>query len=147
MAYPPLDQGEGIHLPLPPPWSGGGKPRYTIIMVKIHNLHKFLGVRKELRQNQTPTEEKLWWYLKDKKLGEKFRRQHSVEAYILDFYCKKKKLIIEIDGGIHKTKANQEHDAIRDEFFTSLGYKTLRFSNDDVEKNINEVLGKIKSCL
>jgi very-short-patch-repair endonuclease len=62
-------------------------------MSKIHNISKLSDRRKELRKNQTPQEEKLWWYLRDKRSGIKFRRQHSIGGYILDFYCKDKKLI------------------------------------------------------
>ena len=72
--------------------------------MRIHNIQKLLSRRKDLRKNQTPQEEKMWWYLKDKRLGVKFRRQHSVSGYILDFYCKEKRLIVEIDGGIHQIK-------------------------------------------
>lgn len=113
-------------------------------MRKIHNLHKLLDRRRELRKNPTPEEEKFWWYLKEKKLGFKFRRQHSVSGYILDFYCKERKLIIEIDGGVHRTKDAQEYDAVRDKFFIDLGYKVLRFSNDDINQSIDVVISKIK---
>ena len=103
--------------------------------------------RRELRKNPTSEEEKLWWYLKEKKLGYKFRRQHSAGGYILDFYCKEKKLIVEIDGGIHRTKEAGQYDQARDKYFTGLGYKVLRFSNSEVEKSIDMVLTKINSCL
>ena len=116
-------------------------------MVKIHNISKLSDRRKELRKNQTPQEEKLWWYLKDKRLGTKFRRQHSVSGYILDLYCKDKRLIIEIDGGVHQNKEAQEYDLVRDKFFVELGYEVLRFSNNDIEQNIKEVINKIKSKL
>ncbi len=116
-------------------------------MVKIHNINKLLDRRKELRKNQTPQEEKLWWYLKDKRLGVKFRRQHSVSGYILDFYCKKKKLIIELDGGVHGTKEAKEYDEVRDKFFKELEYKVLRFKNSEIEKDIKKVIAKIKSYL
>jgi very-short-patch-repair endonuclease len=115
--------------------------------MKIHNIQKLLDRRKELRKRQTKQEEKLWWYLKDKRLGFKFRRQHSVGGYILDFYCKEKRLIIEIDGGIHQTKENSEYDKIRDKFFTELDYKVLRFRNGEVEENIKRVIEKIKFFL
>ena len=101
--------------------------------------------RKELRKNQTPQEKILWWYLKDKRTGHKFRRQHSVGGYILDFYCAENKLIVEIDGRIHNTPEAREYDQIRDKFFTDLGYKILRFSNDEISKDINSVIEKIKS--
>jgi leucyl-tRNA synthetase len=115
--------------------------------MKIHNIQRLLERRKELRKNQTPQEERLWWYLRDKRLGIKFRRQHSVGGYILDFYCKEKRLIIEIDGGIHLQKENKEYDEVRDKYFEELGYKTLRFTNNEVENNIKKVLEKIKSHL
>ena len=86
----------------------------------------------------------MWWYLKNEKLGRKFRRQHSVGGYILDFYCREKKLIIELDGGIHQTVEAKEYDQIRDKYFTDLEYKVVRFLNEEVEKNIDEVLKKIK---
>ena len=114
-------------------------------MVKIHNIQRLSDRRKELRKNQTPQEEKLWWYLKDKRLGYKFRRQHSVGGYILDFYCPEKILIVEVDGEIHKTSEAREYDAIRDKFFNDLDYKVLRFKNDEVDKDIKKVVEKIKS--
>jgi very-short-patch-repair endonuclease len=113
----------------------------------IHNLHVLSGRRKELRQNQTPAEEKLWWYLKDKRLGKKFRRQHSVDGYILDFYCKEKRLIVELDGEIHNSKDAQEYDRARDKFFIDLEYKVLRFKNSEVESNIEAVIKTIKANL
>ena len=92
-------------------------------------------------------EEKIWWYLKSDKLGKKFRRQHSVGGYILDFYCKEKKLIIEIDGGIHQSSEVKEYDSLRNKYFTQLEYKVLRFLNEEVEKNIEQVIRKIKENL
>ncbi len=115
--------------------------------MKIHNIHKLVDRRKELRKNQTSQEEKLWWYLKDKRLGIKFRRQHSVSGYILDFYCKEKKLIIELDGKIHNTREAKGYDEVRDKFLTDLDYKVLRFSNAQIEQNINEVLSTIQNHL
>jgi very-short-patch-repair endonuclease len=116
-------------------------------VTKIHNIRKLLDRRRELRQKPTLQEEKLWWYLKDKRLGYKFRRQHSVGGYILDFYCKEKKLVVEIDGEIHRTKENREYDDVRDKFFKELGYKVLRFPNKQVEENVKEVVKIIKNHL
>lgn len=116
-------------------------------MVRIHNLHNLSDRRKDLRKNPTKTEEKLWWYLKDKRLGQKFRRQHSAGGYILDFFCKEKRLIVEVDGEIHKTKEHEEYDRVRDEFFKGLEYKILRFSNNEVENNTSKVLDEIRANL
>ncbi len=115
----------------------------------VHNSQKFLDRRRELRQNQTKAEEILWFELRNNKLGAKFKRQHSIGGYIADFYCQKYKLIIELDGEIHNVKENLECDNVRDKFFTSLGYKVLRFKNEEVEDKdeVEEVLKKIKNCL
>lgn len=116
-------------------------------MIKIHNIHALSDRRKELRKNQTSTEEKLWWYLRDKRLGVKFRRQHSVGGYILDFICKEKKLIIEVDGEIHNKKGNKEYDVVRDKYFEELGYRVLRFRNDEVESDVKEIVKEIKKYI
>lgn len=65
----------------------------------------------------------------------------------MDFICKEKRLIIEIDGIIHQTPEAREYDKVRDKFFTELDYKVLRFKNDEVENDTNEVVAKIKTCL
>lgn len=85
--------------------------------------------------------------MKDKRLGVKFRRQHSISGYILDFFCKEKRLIIEIDGKIHQQKKNKEYDEVRDKFLTSLDYKVLRFTNEQVESDINKIIEEIKMNL
>lgn len=115
--------------------------------MQIHNIRRLLDRRKELRKNQTKTEEKLWWYLKDKRLGFKFRRQHSVGGYILDFYCKEKRLIIEVDGEVHNTKEAREYDKVRDKYFEELDYKILRFKNEEVENDVKKVVSKIQEFL
>lgn len=116
-------------------------------MELIHNNKILKNRRRELRKNLTKTEEILWWYLRDKKLGVKFKRQHSIGGYILDFYCAEKKLIIELDGEIHNTKEAKEYDEVRDKYFKELGYKTIRFLNKEVEDNIESVIEKITAEL
>lgn len=116
-------------------------------MSNVHNNKIFIERRKELRQNATPAEKKLWWYLRDNKLGAKFKRQHSVGGYILDFYCAKKKLIVELDGEVHNTEEAKEYDTVRDKFFKELGYTTLRFKNGEVESDMEKVLEEINKIL
>ncbi len=111
----------------------------------VHNNQVLLERRRGLRKNQTETEKKLWWQIRGNILGVKFKRQHSIGGYILDFYCAEKKLIIELDGEIHNTKEAQEYDAVRDKYFSDLGYRTIRFLNEGVEKEIEKVLDKIKA--
>jgi very-short-patch-repair endonuclease len=116
-------------------------------MSKIHNNRVLKERRVELRRKETPTEEKLWFELRNNKLGAKFKRQHSVGGYILDFYCAKKKLIIELDGEVHNSTEAKEYDAVRDKFFRELGYKTVRFLNREVENDIEKVLERISKNL
>ena len=113
-------------------------------MSKIHNNRILKERRMELRRKETSSEEKLWFELRNNKLGEKFKRQHSIGGYILDFYCAKKKLIIELDGEIHNTKEAREYDAVRDKYFKELGYTTLRFLNREVEDDVEKVLDGIR---
>jgi len=96
----------------------------------LHNLGHLKDRRKELRNNLTPAEAKLWTMLKDKALkGRKFRRQHSIENYIADFYCPEEKLIIELDGNVHNAAAQAVYDQQRDNRLRELGYTVLRFEN------------------
>ena len=98
---------------------------------------------KTMRNNATVAEDVLWQQLRAKKLGCKFRRQHPVLNYIPDFVCVEKKLIIEVDGGYHENVAQLELDKSREEHLREFGYKVIRFSNDEVLYNIEEVLKKI----
>ncbi|MDD7884792.1 endonuclease domain-containing protein [Flavivirga sp. 57AJ16] len=111
---------------------------------KIHN-HKYLEeYRKELRNNSTSAEATLWTFLQKKQLkGRKFRRQHSIKNYIVDFYCASEKLIIELDGAYHLNVAQQNYDQERTEALENLGFKVLRFENKSVFKDSANVLEEI----
>ncbi len=103
---------------------------------------------KQNRINQTKAESILWEELRNRKLDDcKFRRQHPVEAYIPDFICLDKKLIIEIDGDYHDSKEQKKLDEHRTEIFTGKGYKVLRFTNHQVETQLTDVLQKISESL
>lgn len=105
---------------------------------------KTLDYSKKLRKEQTSAEKLLWSNLRNRKLkGFKFRRQHPVKSYIVDFYCPEKLLSIEVDGEIHLTKEQNEYDKCRTEELNLLGIKEIRFSNKEIEKNISAVLKKI----
>ncbi|MCX6752089.1 MAG: endonuclease domain-containing protein [Candidatus Nomurabacteria bacterium] len=112
-------------------------------MKTINNIKKLFPRRKELRNNSTPQEILLWLKLKNSQIGLKFRRQHSIGGYIIDFYCPTKKLAIEIDGSQHFTKDSQKYDEIRTKFFEGLSIKVLRFTNTEINTNIDGVLQKI----
>lgn len=86
---------------------------------------------RELRQKQTKAEEIFWELVRNRNfLNLKFRRQHQIGSYIVDFYCDEHRLVIEFDGEIHQLEERQKHDAKRDKFLQSTGFKVLRFAND-----------------
>ncbi len=90
----------------------------------------------------TEFEQKLWFHLRDRRFCKaKFRRQVSIQKYIVDFVCFEKRVIIELDGSGHNNQ--QEYDQKRDEFFKSQGYKVLRFWNNELSNNFNEVMDVI----
>ncbi|TCD08626.1 imidazole glycerol phosphate synthase subunit HisF [Pedobacter frigidisoli] len=102
---------------------------------------------KQLRNRLTESEKLLWEHLNEKKLGVKFRRQHPISFYIADFYCHEVKLIIELDGSIHNLRENIENDFERQKLLESLGIKVIRFKNNELYKNLNQVLEKIKQTI
>ena len=96
----------------------------------------------------TPQEKKLWYHLRLRNInGSRFRRQHPIGPYIVDFVCIHKKLIIEVDGGQHNQQENIEYDAERSQYLTSKGFTTLRFCNTDVDNNIAAILEEIMKHL
>jgi very-short-patch-repair endonuclease len=93
----------------------------------------------ELRKKLTPSEKQLWQALRGGKLGGfKFRRQHPVGRFILDFYCPVCKLVIELDGAIHNNQT--DYDADRTKYLETHGYKVLRFHNEEVMQQLEKVL-------
>ncbi|MBL8079273.1 MAG: DUF559 domain-containing protein [Anaerolineales bacterium] len=113
-------------------------------MEKRHRIHPTIRqFARELRQPQTPAEATLWRYLRNRNLQYKFRRQHPIDFFIIDFYCAEAKLLIEIDGASHLVKGQIEYDQARTEYLEELGYKVIRFTNDDVRYSINEVTSEI----
>ncbi len=95
----------------------------------------------------TKSEKKLWEYLKGKPLGFKFRRQHPINTYILDFYCHKKRLSIELDGEYHDSLEQTEKDFDRTKYLNGIGVQELRFKNSEVLKNIETVISSIEEEL
>ena len=94
-------------------------------------LPKILQAARELRQPQTPAEQKLWSRLRNRQLnGYKFRRQHPIDRFIIDFYCDEAKLCIEIDGDSHAEQI--EYDQARTAYLNEVGYTVIRFTNREV---------------
>ena len=101
----------------------------------------------ENKKYQTEAEKMLWLHLRGNKLGLHFRRQHIIGCYIADFVCLKKKIIIEVDGGYHSQPAQAIKDYYRTEQLESLGFKVLRFRNEDIYSNVVLVLDQIFNAI
>jgi very-short-patch-repair endonuclease len=108
---------------------------------RIHPV--ILAHAREMRHPQTPAEATLWRALRNRKTGFKFRRQHPIYRFIIDFYCAQAKLLIEIDGESHLQPNQKEYDEARTEYLEELGYKVIRFTNDDVRYNLDVVASEI----
>jgi len=98
-----------------------------------------------LRNNPTNGEKLLWSGLKNKELGYKFRRQHSIGSFIVDFYCSELKLVIEVDGATHEEKSVKHRDSIKEKYLKDNYFKVIRFTDDRVMGNIEKVLNEIRS--
>ena len=107
---------------------------------------KLKPIARQMRHEPTIAEQVLWERIRNRALlNSKFRRQHPIDRFIVDFCCDEAKLIIEVDGEIHQY--TQAEDAIRQEFLESLGYRVARFSNEHVLEATSEVVSEIKIAL
>ena len=109
----------------------------------IRYRHSSIGTARAFRKNITDTEQKPWSRLRGNQLGCYFRRQVPIENYIVDFICRQKRLIIEVDGIQHSTEKGLNCDRQRDKFLESEGYRVLRFNNIDVTVNLDGVIDAI----
>ena len=100
---------------------------------------------KELRREMTPAEKMLWNELRANKLGVHFRRQQVIAGFIVDFYCHKAALVVEVDGDIHDLQ--KEEDARREQVLSELGLKVVRFKNAEVMRDLPGVIWKIKELI
>ena len=112
--------------------------------IRVYHLSNLKSRRRDLRQKSTDTEKSLWEELRNNKLGVKFRRQFSVMGYVVDFYCPKHRLIIELLGNVHKSDSVKKYDNYRRRYLESFWMKVLEFWNDEVEKNMDGAIGRIK---
>lgn len=111
--------------------------RYVILKAFAH----------ENRHNATLAEQELWKYLDRKQLGVKFLRQHIIGDYIVDFVSREQGLVIEVDGGYHAERQQQEDDAIREAELNRMGFHVLRFTNEEVLYDIDSVIDQIENYL
>ena len=134
-----------------PPQSLQGKEvdaviqKYKTARPSTYNLLKDL--KNQNIKNSTPTEKILWECLRNTNLNYKFRRQHVIDIFIVDFICIEKKLIVEVDGGYHLNLEQREADDLRATMLNEIGFKVIRFSNEEVIGDIDKVLHKISSTL
>ncbi len=104
---------------------------------------KLRPAARKMRRQPTIAEAKLWQRLRNNQVvGRKFRRQHTLGQFVVDFYCAEARFIIEVDGPIHDDRG--EEDSARQQFLEAHGFKVLRFSNDEVNASIGKVLDKIR---
>jgi very-short-patch-repair endonuclease len=103
---------------------------------------KLKPLARQMRNEPTFVEQVLWHHLRGRRLfGCKFRRQHAIDRFVVDFYCAERDMIIEVDGPVHDF--TPEEDALRQEYLESLGFHVLRFTNQQVLENIDDVLQEI----
>lgn len=114
---------------------------------RVYHLTELKPRRRDLRQKSTESEKLLWEKLRNNNLGAKFRRQYSVMGYVVDFYCPKERLAIELLGGVHKSVSAKKYDDYRREHLKAFAITILEFWNSEVENNIEGVLELIKSKL
>ncbi len=119
--------------------------QYQTARPSTYNLLKEL--QKDRKKHTTEAEQILWESLKTKKLGDKFRRQHIIDMFIVDFVCISKKLVIEVDGKYHDDASQQEVDTMRTQILNDFGFKVIRFTNEEVIGNIDSVISKIETVL
>lgn len=137
--------GASVNFPiLTFPKGEGTKPGY---MTGGNNSHLLLDKAKQMRNNPTEAENILWQELRNQNLGDKFRRQHLIDDFIVDFVCLSKKVVVEVDGGYHLAQEQKEYDEQRTIILNKKGFKVIRFKNEEVIGNIEAVLSKIKSEL
>ncbi len=116
-------------------------PKYSVVSIKQYENARLN------RKNATEAENILWQNLRDRQLGEKFRRQHPIQSYIVDFVCLAQQLIIEVDGDYHDIAEQDAYDKDRTKVLEGLGFAVRRFSNKEIMQNTNAVLTKIKEKL
>ncbi len=134
-----------ITLPLP---LGEGRGEGASKSIKPALPPDLLRFARDLRKSQTEAESLIWSLVRDRRLANyKFRRQHPVEPYVLDFYCHDKRLAIELDGGQHNTEQKRKTDETRIRFLSAQGIQVIRFWNDDVLQDTEAVLEAIWNVL
>ncbi len=114
-------------------------------MSQHFNIKQMKQRRRELRANMTYCEKIVWMYLRKKQMHVRFLRQYSVDNYVIDFYCPKLKLAVEVDGEIHDLPEQKEHDIIRQKYLEQYGITFIRIKNEELFDNPNKAFGRIEA--
>ena len=144
---PLLCKEGGSWAPSPCQGEGWGEVEMAMKHPRL-GLKSLIPRKRELRKVATQAEQVLWRYLRAKRLkGYKFRRQHGIGPYIVDFCAPHEGIVIEIDGDIHALPDHKEKDKIRQHEIEALGFRVIRYTNEAVLKNLDAVLEDILSCV
>jgi very-short-patch-repair endonuclease len=126
----------------------GGKKQSAINMQRVFNRSNEKRKRKALRKTMPEAEVILWSKIQKRQVaGFRFRRQYSIGSFVVDYYCGEKKLSIEVDGDSHYQPGAEEHDKKRQNWIEQYGIRFLRFTNDEVRKNLYGVLEAIEEAV
>jgi acyl-coenzyme A synthetase/AMP-(fatty) acid ligase len=140
-----MEKVEEAHPNLPGGKEPGGSQYRETARRSSYSLLKELSQKN--RDNPTLEENILWEQIRANRTGYHIRRQHIIDEFIPDFVCLKKKLVIEVDGGYHTMKEQQEYDEMRTSFLGEVGFSVIRFTNEEVRNNISDVVERIKKSL
>ena len=111
-------------------------------------FQKALSLKRRLRTSMTPAEQFLWIKLRSKQCHAfKFRRQHAIGPFIVDFFCPEQLLVVEIDGDVHAEKTQRTKDLQREKYLRSLGLQVIRYTNHEVLNNLDGVLEHLLAVL
>jgi len=113
-------------------------------MQELFNRKNLGQYQRDLRSSMTKSEAVLWKYLKGDQSGYRFRRQYGVGNYIVDFYCPKLKVAIEVDGSTHNEARVFEKDLVKQEYLEKLGILVKRYNSNDIFNNLDNILQDIK---
>lgn len=114
-------------------------------MTEHLNISELKELRRKLRRDQTFYEKVMWMFIRDRKtLNTKFRRQYSIDHYVIDFYSPEIKLAIELDGTIHNSPENKKYDKARQEYLEAFGISFIRITNEELLGNPDKVFKKIE---
>jgi len=136
-------------IPLPFARGGSGWGRTSQGHVTYQKGGLFLSKpKKGTSKKMTPAEGKLWYHLRDKRFeGLKFRRQHGIGPYIVDYYCPEGNLVIEIDGDVHVYDGKIQRDLLREKYLRKRGLQVIRYKNQEILKNLDGVLENLRKRL